>query len=192
MHPHFFSFLSSLKLCEDEKKVLRKEIDDWATNFLPKLKRTSTREEKCRLIASVDRHDFGDMWNARGWQFCKFVGNEGIIYDEEKNELERFAQTFFQKKILLREPTLNGVEISRWDILAEDGEWILDWTLQSQTIYEGGEAVVFTEKFGNKEYAVRVQAFEPFLFTHNLKAAELKLTTHIISGWIIFFYFVLS
>ena len=121
-----FSFLSSLTLCEDEKKTLRKEINDWTTNFLPKLKRESTRTEKCRLIASVERHDFGDMWNARGWKFCRFVGNEGIIYDSEKKERERSAQTFFQKKILLRDPSLNDVMISRWDILAEEGEWILD------------------------------------------------------------------
>ena len=58
---------------------------------------------------------------------------------------------------------------------------------KSKIISEGGEAVVFVEKFGNKEYAVRVQAFEPFLLTDDLKAAELKWTTHLISGRIIFF-----
>ena len=170
-----FALLAALTLSDDETQTLNGEIDKWLGIFLPKLKRESTRTEKCRLLASVERHDFGDLWNARGWQFCRFVGNQGIIYDSEKNERERFAQTFFQKKILLRDPNLIDVMISRWDILAEEGEWILDSTLKSRIISEGGEAVVFVEKFGNRDYAVRVQAFEPFLLTDDLKAAELRI-----------------
>ena len=55
-----FCFLAALTLNEDERAVLRTEIDEWVKYFLPKLERESTRTEKCRLIASVERHEFGD------------------------------------------------------------------------------------------------------------------------------------
>ena len=65
-----FCFLAALTLNEDERAVLRGEIDEWVKSFLPKLERESTREEKCRLIASVERHEFEDIFNASKWRFC--------------------------------------------------------------------------------------------------------------------------
>ena len=97
-----FCFLAALTLNEDERAVLRNEIDKWVKCFLPKLERESTRTEKCRLIASVERREFGDEWTAGVWRFCKFVGKNGIIYDNEKEELEKFKKSSFQKNILRR------------------------------------------------------------------------------------------
>ena len=87
-----FCFLAALTLNEDERAVLRGEIDEWVKRFLPKLERESTRTEKCRLIASVERHEFGNDSNAKDWRFCKFVGKNGIIFDKEKYKLEELMQ----------------------------------------------------------------------------------------------------
>ena len=95
-----FYFLAALTLNEDERAVLRTEIDEWLKCFLPKFERESTRTEKCRLIASVERQEFGSHWNAKCWRFCKFIGKDGIIFDDDKKELEKFKITSFQKKIL--------------------------------------------------------------------------------------------
>ena len=73
-----FCFLAVLTLNENERAVLRTEIDEWVKSFLPKLERESTREEKCRLIASVERHAFEKNSSAMSWRFCKFVGKNGI------------------------------------------------------------------------------------------------------------------
>ena len=177
-----FAFLSLLRTSDEVKKRGRAEIGKWARDFLQKLKRESTRNEKCRLIASVERLEFGNDWNAVQWQYCRFVGDEGIIYDEEKNELERFKQKSVQRKILGRDPNLKNLEISRWEIRAEEGIWKLGNQIERKIIFEGGEAVIFSEKFGNLECAVRVQVFDPFLFTDHFGAGEIELKTHLYSG----------
>ena len=118
-----FCFLAALTLNEDERAVLRNEINEWVKCFLPKLERESTREEKCRLIASVERQEFGYFWNARRWRFCKFVGKNGIIFDDDKEELEKFKITSLQKKILRRNPSLENVFIGRSEIKEESREW---------------------------------------------------------------------
>jgi len=101
-----FALLTALTLNSDEREVLRDKIDEWVKCFLPKLKRESTREEKCRLIASVERQEFERDWYARKWRFCGFVGKKGFIFDECEIELEEFKATFFQKRILRQNPIL--------------------------------------------------------------------------------------
>ena len=167
---------------EDERAVLRNEIDNWVKCFLPKLERESTRTEKCRLIASVERREFGDDWFARNWRFCKFVGKNGIIFNEWKKELEKFKITSFQKKILRRNPTLENVFLGRSEIKEESGFWKLNDELKNKIISEGGEAIIFLEKFGNLKAAVRIHLFDTFLFTTNFGANELKWKTNLISG----------
>jgi len=177
-----FCFLAALTLNEDERAVLRTEIDEWVKYFLPKLERESTREEKCRLIASVERQEFGEDWYAKNWRFCKFVGNYGIIFDDKKYELEKLKITSFQKKILRRNPSLKNVFLGRSEIKEETGFWKLNDELKNKIISEGGEAVIFLEKFGNLKAAVRIHIFDAFLFTTNFGANELKWKTNLISG----------
>ena len=92
-----FLWLTLLTLKENEIEALRGKFDEWLKCFLPKLKRESTRTAKCRLLASVERHEFGDKWNAENWRFCKFDGNKGILFDKDKKQLEEFEATSFQK-----------------------------------------------------------------------------------------------
>ena len=73
-----FALLTALTLNSDEREVLRDKMDEWVKCFLPKLERKSTRTEKCRLIASVERQEFERDWSAEKWRFCKFVGKNGI------------------------------------------------------------------------------------------------------------------
>ena len=177
-----FLWLTALTLNKDEKEALRGEINEWMKLFLTKLERESTRTEKCRLVASVERNEFRDKLRAKYWRFCKFVGKKGIIFDEDLERLEEFEATSFQKKILRRNPNLSNVFIGRSEIKEESGKWKLENELKGRIISEGGEAIVFSEKFGKVEMAVRIQIFDPFLFTKKLGANLVKWKTHLISG----------
>jgi len=177
-----FCFLAALTLNEDERAILRTEIDKWVKSFLPKLERESTRTEKCRLIASVERQEFRRHGYASNWRFCKFVGKNGIIFDDFKKELEKFKITTFQKKIIRRNPSLKNVFLGRSEIKEETGFWKLNDELKNKIISEGGEAIIFLEKFGNLEAAVRIHIFDAFLFTTEFGANELKWKTNLISG----------
>ncbi|CBY40201.1 unnamed protein product [Oikopleura dioica] len=178
-----FCLLAALTLNEDERAVLRTEINEWVKSFLPKLKRESTRTERCRLIASVERQEFSLDRYARDWRFCKFVGKEGIIFDEYKEGFEKFKLTSFQKKILRRNPSLENVFLGRSEIKEETGFWKLNDELKNKIISEGGEAVIFLEKFGNLKAAVRIQIFDAFLFSTNFGENELKWKTNLISDF---------
>ncbi|CBY13806.1 unnamed protein product [Oikopleura dioica] len=178
-----FCLLASLTLNEDEREVLRTEINEWVKLFLPKLEKESTKTEKCRLIASVERHEFGGRRSARDWRFCKFVGKTGIILDAMKIEIENFKITSFQKKILRENPRSENIFLDRNEIKEETGFWKLNDELEKQKISEGGEAVIFTEKFGNLETVVRIHIFDSFLFTMKFGADDLKWKTHLISDF---------
>ena len=116
------------------------------------------------------------------WRFCKFDGNEGILFDQDRKQLEEFEATSFQKKILRKNQDLVNIFISRSEIKEENGKWQLLDGLKEKIISEGGEAIVFCEKFGESEYAVRVQIFDPFLFTTMFAVNLMKWKTHLISG----------
>jgi len=85
-----FLLLTALTLNEFEGEALRGEINEWVKCFLPKLEKESTRTEKCRLVASVERQEFSDYGLARTWRFFIFVGNKGFIFDENKKQLDEF------------------------------------------------------------------------------------------------------
>ncbi|CBY15060.1 unnamed protein product [Oikopleura dioica] len=178
-----FALLTALTLNSDEREVLRDKIDEWVKCFLPKLERESTREEKCRLIASVERQEFERFWSAREWRFCKFVGKNGFIFDEYKNKLEEFKVTSFQKRILRRNPNLSDVFIGRSEIEEENGKWNLKNELKDQLLSEGGEAIVLSQKFGENLMALRVAVFDSFLFTKKFCAGQIKWRTHLISDF---------
>ncbi|CBY11139.1 unnamed protein product [Oikopleura dioica] len=150
-------------------------LNEWMKKyFLPRLERESTRTEKCRLIASVERQEFEDDENAVKWRFCKFVGNKGFLLDKHKYQLEEFEATSLQKRILRQNPKLKDVLIGRREIRPELGEWKL--TNELKIISEGGEAIVFSEEFGETLMALRVAVFDPFLFTKQFDAHHLKAT----------------
>ena len=108
---------------------------------------------------------FRDDANAFWWQFYEFDGTKGTILNQWKEKKEDFEMTEIQKQILLSEPALMNKEISRWEIEEELGEWDLPHEIKTKLISGGGEAIVFAEQFGSLETAVRVQVFDPFLFT---------------------------
>ena len=190
-----FLWLTLLTLNKDEQEALRGRIGEWVKCFLPKLERETTRTEKCRLIASIERHEFGNDLLAISWRFCKFVGNKGILFDENKKQLKRYGElgefktTSFQEKILRENQNLKDVYIGRSEIKEESGEWKLTNELSEKLINSGGEAIVFSEIFGDVEFAVRVQIFDPFLFSKKFGADQIKWKTHLISGEFFFSYF---
>ena len=80
--------LGMIKLSSKKRVKLpigKREIETQVEGFLAKLKRTSTRTSKCRLISSVERIDFQDDWHAVDWQFVRFEDKEGEIFDKKKS-----------------------------------------------------------------------------------------------------------
>jgi len=77
---------------------------------------------------------------------------------------------------------LENIYIGRSEIKEENGNWKLSDELKIKVISEGGEAIVFSEKFGKTEMAVRVQVFDPFLFTRSQCSVKLQWITHLLSG----------
>ena len=102
--------------------------------------------------------------------FNLFKKKKNSIYNKWKDKKEDFEMTAIQKEILAAEPALRNNLISRWEIKEESGEWELPDEIKGKLISEGGEALVISELFGNLEAAVRVQAFDPFLFTDGFGA----------------------
>ncbi|CBY43496.1 unnamed protein product, partial [Oikopleura dioica] len=180
-----FALLTALTLNSDEREVLRDKIDEWVKCFLPKLERESTKTEKCRLIASVERQEFGNESKhyAVFWRFCKFGAKKGFIFDDNQKHLEKFKATSFQKKILRQNPTLKNVFLDRSEIKEENGKWNLKNELKNKLLSEGGEAIVFNQKFGENLMAVRIAVFDSFLFTKQFGAGQIKWRTHFISDF---------
>ena len=59
-----------------ERENGKEEIGNWLTGFLAKLKRNSTRTEKCRLISSVERMNFEKDYYAVWWEYVRFGEDE--------------------------------------------------------------------------------------------------------------------
>ncbi|CBY34845.1 unnamed protein product, partial [Oikopleura dioica] len=154
-----------------ERENGKNEIEKWLEGFLAKLKRTSTRTEKCRLILAVERMQFEDDWYAAWWKHVRF-GEENVkILDTGinvgKKDLQKIKITEFQKELLKSNASLKNQLIGHSEIKEEKGEWQIPAELKTKIISEGGEALVFSEKFGICENAVRVQILDPFLFSNN-------------------------
>ena len=140
----------------------KNEIEKWLEGFLAKLKRTSTRTEKCRLILAVERMQFeNDNYAVWKHQF----GEENVEIIAYGNCLQKIKLTEFQKRILKSNGSLINKLIGHSEIKEEKGEWKIPAELKTKVISQGGEALVFSEKFGICETAVRIQIFDPFLFT---------------------------
>ena len=164
-----------------ERENGKEEIGNWLTGFLPKLKRNSTRTEKCRLISSVERMTFEDDQYAYLWQYVRFGEDEGEIFYKNRS-LQKIKLTDFQKMILNSNANLKNEMISRSEIREENGKWDSPAELKTKMISEGGEALVFSEEFGNLKTAVRLQIFDPFLFTKNFGLNSLSWKIHFEKG----------
>jgi hypothetical protein len=142
------------------------EMKKWLTGFLPKLKRESTRKAQCRLILSVERMLFNAHKYAASWQYVRFEKNEAEILDKDKTPLQKIKITEFQRMILEPDEMKGSdAEFCRSDIRAEKGKWDIKEELEKERISEGGEALVFSQKFEDLTTAVRIHIFDPFLFT---------------------------
>ena len=84
-----------------ERENGKEEIGKWLTGFLAKLKRNSTRTEKCRLISSVERMTFEDIHYAAWWKYVRFGEDEAEIFRKNKSSLEKIKLTDFQKTLCL-------------------------------------------------------------------------------------------
>ena len=148
-----------------EKENGKKEIENWLKGFLSKLKRTSTRTERCRLILSVERMKFDDDHIAATWKDAVFNNRKVVLYDINGKSLETSDMTYFQKEIIKKNPELINQKLSRYDIKEEYGKWDLAQDMESKMISSGGEAIILEEQFGDLKVAVRVHVFDPYLFT---------------------------
>jgi hypothetical protein len=151
------------------------------------LKRNSTRTEKCRLISSVERITFEEDFYAVDWKYVQFGENEEEIIDKfgENHVLQKIKLTEFQKMILNSNSNLKNVMISRSEIREENGEWEIEPELKKKLLSKGGEALVFSEKFGNLETAIRLQIFDSALFTKDFGLDSITRKIHFEKGSII-------
>ena len=178
------------KITDHPVELEREKVETWLEGFLPKLERSTTRTQKCRLLESVERMEFEYNEYAVWWDHVKF-GKDwrrrsyGKIL-EKKKDLENFAVTDFQKTIFEEEKTLFGQKIRRSEIKQESGEWKMSTEFEANFISQGGEAIVLEESFDGLDVAVRVQVFDPFLFTKNLKREDISCEIHLSKGKIHF------
>ena len=164
-----------------ERENGKKEIEIWLTGFLSKLKRTSTRTQQCRLISSVERMEFKSDWNAEWWQYVQFGDEEAAIFNKHQT-FEKLKLTKFQKIILKSDPSLKNQFLGRSEIKPETGKWEIPAELESRNISEGGEAIVFSDDFGDEKAVVRVHLFDPFLFTKDFGLDSLSWKIHFEKG----------
>ena len=150
----------------------------------PKIVCHPTRSTKCRLISSVERMEFEDVNSSYLWQCVRFGDDEGKIFNKTKKSSQKFKLTEFQKLLLNSDTMLKNQFLSRSEIKEETGNWKIAADLQNKIISEGGEASVFIENFDGFETAVRVQIFDPFLFTDDFGLDSLSWKMHFEKGWV--------
>ena len=156
----------------------REILAEWFAEFHPKLKRTTTRTNLDKLLLSVERKDFriDEMacWTEVDFKNCRRRKAE-VRYGTEKEE---WVLTPLEIKILKNNRHFLGQKFERSALKEENGEWQLDSSLT--VVSEGGEALVLKESIGGNIFAVRVQIFDPFLFTNGL--SEYGLDWHLLTG----------
>jgi hypothetical protein len=167
-----------------ERKNGKRELEKWLTGFLAKLKRNSTRTQKCRLILSVERMTFEKDRYAVWWKYVQF-GEDKLEIFGKFGFLQKIKLTKFQKMILNSNSNLKNVIISRSEIRVENGEWEIEAELKKKLLSQGGEALVFSEKFGNLETAVRLQIFDSSLFTKVFGLDSISWKIHFEKGSIV-------
>ena len=163
------------------EQLSRENINKWLVKFLPKLKRTTSRTEMCRLICSIERKNFTIDEYAQYWREVTF--DNGKCRVRAKNLLiDESELTLLQAMTIKSNPHLHGTLIQRAELRAERGSWRLSAPLTSKVISEGGEALVLSQTIAGYEIAVRVHAFDPFLFTDKEKLQNITIAMHLSSG----------
>jgi hypothetical protein len=165
------------------EQITRDKIDKWLKVLLPMVKRTSSRTPTCQLIASIERTEFRTNSIAYQWQNVIFFNSCSFADNKCSGLYEKLALTPFQNRILVDNPDLKWKIINRWEIKEETGEWILPNQLKKIVISEGGEALVIAASFGDLKTAVRIQAFDPLLFTEDFPVSSLSYKINLCSGW---------
>jgi len=155
------------------KGVKKKIIDDWVSNLFPKLKRTTSRTNQCRLILSVERQVFPtDDFFACWWTACRFEKQiDGTFYGfilQNKKQLDSWPATKFQCYLLQKDKRLLNRDINRNAIKEETRTW------NHRNKDCGGEAFIGNEKDEFKAY-FRVHCFDPFLFTDRFQFDQLRV-----------------
>ena len=160
-------------------KFIRKiTVENWLEEFVQKLKRTSTRSQKCRLILSIERMLLVENDYANRWQRLRISEDYGEIFDEQFSRIQKIKTTEFQRLLLRYDAALKNHLISRSDVSEENGNWHIPAELLPKIISEGGEALVLSEEFGSLKTAVRVQIFDPFLFTKDFGVDSISWKIH--------------
>jgi len=171
-----------MRVPDHQKELSRENLNKWLVKFLPKLKRTTTRTAKCRLICSIERKDFSIDEYAQYWKEVTFENGKCRVH--AKNLLADESElTNLQAKTIKSNTHLHGKLIQREELRAERGSWCLPAPLTSQVISEGGEALVLSQTIAGYEIAVRVHAFDPFLFTYKEKLKNLTAIMHLSSDF---------
>ena len=124
---------------------------------------------------------------AAWWQHVQFGEENGEIFGKWKESLQNIKITEFQNQILKSNAALKNILIGHSEIKEEKGEWKIPAELKTKIISDGGEALVFSEKFGICETAVRVQIFDPFLFTDDFVLDSLTWKINFEKGMICFY-----
>ena len=150
------------------KELSRENLEKWGENFVKNVKRTTTRTELDRLILAVERRQFNYDHMAR-WTEVVFDAGKGKVQTRSYGS-EDWNISTFEKKILDANPGLLR-RIERTELKEENGEWQLG---SMKIISSGGEAVVLEETIGGLEVAVRVQCFDPLLFTKGIAGYDFQ------------------
>ena len=142
------------------------------------IERTPERTEKCRLILSVERMSFNNKANAAIWDSFTFENGHCNIYIEN-TKIEKLLISDYQSSILEENAQLLNLRIKRKDLQRENSKWspesqdFLDRHAASHGFstktYYGGEAMVFYSKIEERKLAIRVQCFDPWLFTSKMR-----------------------
>jgi hypothetical protein len=181
-------------------QLTEKTINNWLIKFIPKVKRTTTRNAKDRLLLSVERMEPCNVHFQKSWSKTRFKNGRGkafyplqelvknlVTFDgtrlyEDKYVPAEWKISRFQQKLLVDNPDLYDVDIERSDLQAENGQWCCVGDLSDKIISTGGEAVVFKESVEEFEIAARVQVFDPTVFTENGSLESYKYIVHLSKG----------
>ena len=154
------------------RELTRENVEKWGENFVKNVKRTTTRTELDRLILAVERRQFKD--NRMGeWTDVVFDAGKGKVTADTMFGIlsEDWNISTFEKKILDANPGGLLRRIERTELKEENGEWQLG---SMKILSSGGEAVVLEETIGGLEVAVRIQCFDPLLFTKGIAGYDFE------------------
>ena len=190
-----------MEVLSHPEELTRDSIETWLEPFLKTLKRETSRDDLDRLILSIERMDFDDEDDA-GWKHVIFEEKKeeffGVIYrlKKERDDKEKLTAGYKFKASLLQTELLRSYQKSlpqktselriERSMLKEEkkGRWYVqcDGYKESERkfISAGGEAFVQKATINNLDVAVRVQIFDPLLFSD--KCGRINFKIHLSKG----------